>query len=290
MPRVLRYIVREDDLPATLGAFLRNKGYSGSLIISLKHHDSVRVDHGGRRMIEPLVKGERVEVALPDKPSPLLANPHLKIPILYEDEDVMVIDKPDDILVHPAGKEFSDAIGNFYTALHPGLTFSPIGRLDRHTTGICLIAKNRLAAACLTGAITKTYFAISEGLVEPEYSVIDAPLLKVHGEQVKAVIDTRGKTSQTKYWRKWHDQKHSLLLVQPLTGRMHQIRAHMSHIGHPLAGDGLYGGSVNTIGRQALHCAKINFSQPIEKRLITVESPLPEDMLALLDNKSPASV
>lgn len=283
MPRVFEYTVKASELPLSLAAFLKKHGYSRSMIVSMKHHGGVLVNGGFYRMIDPLTKNDRIRVSLAEETPSLPANTRLDVPVLYEDDDILALDKPDDMLVHPAGKGFNDAAGNFFTAHCPGLIFRPLGRLDRHTTGICLIAKNRLAAAKLTGKIDKTYYAIAQGRMEVASGTIDAPLLRVGGPVITNQVNESGKASRTRFWLLTRNEDYSYLRLKLDTGRMHQIRVHMQHIGHPLAGDALYGGNCNEISRQSLHCGKIVFTHPICGHRISLEAPLPEDMRRLLE-------
>jgi len=283
MSRQLTYTVKAAELPVSLADFLKSHGYSRSMIASMKHQGGVLVNGGFFRMIDPLAENDRVQVLLAGETASLPANTRLILPVIYEDEDILAVDKPDDMLVHPAGKDFDDAVGNFFSAHCPGLVFRPLGRLDRHTTGICLIAKNRLAAAKLTGNLDKTYFAIAEGKIDIAGGTIDAPLLRVIGPVITNKVDGQGKASRTRFWVLACNQEYTFLRLQLATGRMHQIRVHMQHIGYPLAGDALYGGSRTKIARQALHCGEIRFTHPIGGQIVQVASPLPEDMRAMLE-------
>lgn len=287
MSRKLSYTIEAQDLPSTLGAYLRRKGYSEKLLARLRQKDRVRVNQQFHRMIDPVAAGDVVEIELEDQAPPLIPNPSLKISILYEDEDLVVLDKPADMLVHPAGKGFNDALANFCAACYPQQLFRPVGRLDRNTTGACLVAKTNLAAALLSGKVDKDYFALTEGLLEAAEGMIDAPLLRVPGTTIQRRVDPSGQPSQTQYWRlqtfpDFGPKGHSWLRLKLLTGRTHQNRAHLSHLGHPLAGDSLYGGSTELIQRHALHCGTLRFRQPISGEALEVTSPLPQDMQQLL--------
>ncbi|MDO4582111.1 MAG: RluA family pseudouridine synthase [Bacillota bacterium] len=286
MTETLEYIIEQYDLPCSVGGYLQRRGFSRGLLRSLRASGGVSVDGVFRRMIEPLDAGEHLRVAMPEAVTPLVAAPALDLEILYEDGQMVVINKPDDMLVHPAGRGFDDAVGNFYAARWPQLLFRPIGRLDRHTSGCCLIAKNRPAAALLSGHVDKLYFGVVEGRVELEQGVIDAPLLRVPGRQIKRVVGAGGKPSRTAYRVLRRYEGYSLLCLRLFSGRTHQIRAHLAHIGHPLCGDALYGGGLRLIARQALHCGQLSLRSPADGRRIIVNAPLPADMAALLTSAS----
>ncbi len=283
MNRTVTYQVDTADVPSSLGGFLRRRGYSEDLLTQLRQSSGVAVDGLFRRMIDPLAAGETVTVSLPAETASLAPNAALALAVLYEDEDILAIDKPADMLMHPAGYGFDDAVGNFCAARWPDMTFRPLGRLDRNTTGVCLIAKHQLAAAVLTEqGVDKDYFAVAEGLLPADSGEIDAPLLRVPGKVIRRVVDAAGKPSVTRYQVLRRLPAHTWLQLRLITGRTHQIRAHLSWLGHPLAGDALYGGSTALIGRQALHCGRITLRQPLSGELLEISSPLPEDIRNLL--------
>ena len=283
MSRTLTYQVDTADVPSSLGGFLRRRGYSEDLLTQLRQTSGVAVDGLFRRMIDPLAAGETVTVSLPAETASLAPNAALALTVLYEDEDILAIDKPADMLVHPAGYGFDDAVGNFCAARWPDMAFRPLGRLDRNTTGVCLIAKHQLAAAVLTEqGVDKDYFAVAEGLLPKDSGEIDAPLLRVPGKVIHRVVDAAGKPSVTRYQVLRRLPAHTWLRLRLITGRTHQIRAHLSWLGHPLAGDALYGGSTALIGRQALHCGRVTLRHPLSGELLEINSPLPEDIRHLL--------
>lgn len=269
------YTVTKENM--TLGQFLKSLGYSSSMLKALRQKGGVAVKGQFRRQIEQVYPGEIVTVDFPDKSTPLIPNKDLNIPVLYEDENVVVFDKPDDMLVHPASPGFSDALGNYFVALYPNIPFRPIGRLDRHTTGLCLIAKNRLTAVNLTNKIDKEYIALAEGRFQQEKGTVEAPIARVSGSVITRKIDfTQGQKAVTHYQVMEIIENHTLLRLKLETGRTHQIRVHMAYLGHPLAGDELYGGHKNIMLRQALHCKKIIFFT--ENGKVTVEGQIPSDL------------
>ncbi len=278
--RIFTYTVLPAELPCSLGEYLRRRGYSQSLLAAFRHRDGVTVNGGFHRQIDPLAAGDVIAVEAVDQSSVLQPNLALTLPILYEDDDLLLLHKPDDMLVHPAGPGFDDAVGNFFAAYCPGLTFRPIGRLDRHTTGICLLAKNRLTAACLTeNPPQKRYFALAEGLFAEAQGRIEAPLLRQPGPLISRRVAEGGQPSITNYRVLAQGGRHSLLELRLETGRTHQIRVHLQYIGHPLAGDAMYGGGSTLLQRQALHLGWLRFCHPQTSLLHTIKTPLPGDML-----------
>lgn len=252
------------------------QGYSRTMLIKIKQAGGLTVNGAFHRNIDPVYKNDLIEIDFPDKDPVLTPNAALAIPIVYEDEDVVIFDKPDDILVHPATREFDDALGNFFAHRYPKTPFRPLGRLDRHTTGLCLIAKNKLTAVQLAYGIEKEYTAIAEGVFSEKAGTVDAPLLRVAGSTIMRKVDPAGQPSRTHYRVIAQYKDHALLSLKLETGRTHQIRVHMAHLGHPLAGDALYGGKTDRISRQALHCTYLRYS--LNGKETEVSSPLPADM------------
>ncbi len=182
--------------------------------------------------------------------------------------------------VHPSIRHQGDTLGNYFSSLFPELTFRPVNRLDRDTSGLCVIAKNALAASSLQGECRKIYYAAVHGIIE-ESGTIDAPITRRQQSIITRCVSPEGRRAVTHYRRLSFNEKYSLAEIVLETGRTHQIRVHFSHIGHPLAGDDLYGGLRENISRQALHCGNMSFTEPVSGELITVNAPLPEDIEGL---------
>lgn len=283
--RQLQYIVDQGEDGSTLRRYLLARGYSQSMLNDFKRVGGLAINGGFQRLIDPVAVGDTITVTLRDSGPVLLPNPALQLTVRYEDDDIVVYEKPDDMLVHPAGQGFDDAVGNDFAARFPTLTFRPLGRLDRHTTGLCPVAKNRLCAVALNGTIEKDYLAIVEGRVLDDDGQIEAPLIRVAGSIIQRRVDPAGKPCLTYYQVLRRLPHHTFLRLRLATGRTHQIRVHMAHLGHPLAGDDLYGGHRDLIRRQALHCGRLSFRHPVTGRTIAVHAPLPADMAAALGNR-----
>ena len=154
------------------------------------------------------------------------------------------------------------------------------GSIDRDTSGLCVIAKNALAASGLQGECRKIYYAAVHGIIE-ESGTIDAPIARRQQSIITRCVSPEGRRAVTHYRRLSFNEKYSLAEIVLETGRTHQIRVHFSHIGHPLAGDDLYGGLRENISRQALHCGEMSFTEPVSGEPITVNAPLPDDIEGL---------
>lgn len=280
-PRILTYIIGKENAGQSLRNFLRQRGYSLKMLVRLKE-EGLAVNGGFHRLIDPVREGDHIEIRCPAEEKNLVPNGNLKIDILYEDEDMIVFDKPADILIHPAGRGFDDALGNYFAYLYPDKIFRPVGRLDRNTTGLSLTAKHKLSAVKLQTAVQKTYFAIVEGEIAAKSGVIDAPLLRIPGDKIRRKVDEAGQRAITHFTFRKRLRGHSFVEISLETGRTHQIRAHFSYLGHPLAGDSLYGGQTDQIKRQALHCGRMEFIHPVTERKMRLTSALPSDMAVLL--------
>lgn len=265
--------------------------------------------------------GDRIVAILPPPPSTELPAQEIPLEILYEDEDLVVINKHDDIIVHPARGNLSGTIinGLAWHFLHrSGGGLSRVGqeharpgvvhRLDRHTTGVLLFAKSetahwRLARQFEERRTRKRYLAVVHGRVEPLADVIDLPLGKHHTVREKYAVrwDETGKPSVTVYHVRERYEGYTLLELRLETGRTHQIRVHLSHLGWPIAGDDVYGGKAISVGdvagpagtadagpretlmgRAALHAARLCISHPITRAPMTFDAPLPADMVNLI--------
>ena len=218
--------------------------------------------------------------------------------ILYEDEDVVVVNKPAGIPCHPVHGHIDDSMGtilaSYYRRKGEDFVIRPVGRLDKDVSGAILFAKNRLAASRLSkdreeGRLNKNYTAFVSGIFDIKQGMIDAPIAKAEGERRRVTKDPNGKPALTifRVVNEFHiaGQSVSELNVEIETGRTHQIRVHMSAAGHPLIGDELYGGTTAILKRPALHCSRIDFMTPFTRESRVIAAPLPDDMNALLKSQ-----
>ena len=311
----------------TCGDFLKYSGVSRRLAARLKRiPDGITLNGSHVRTVDIIHEGDVVAIKNIDE-SLLEPNGILTVPIVYEDEGVIVFDKPAGMPVHPSHKHQGDTLGNCFAAKFPALTFRPINRLDKDTSGLCAVAKSAYAANLLTGNISKAYAAVTEGVPIPK--PVENPLIKwyetelgfrieapigrtadsvitreVRADGQRAVTNytiekengsfmqltlqncaAHGSVSPlpTKYANKGKGSAFSLLRISLETGRTHQIRVHFSSLGHPLAGDDLYGGSLDFCKRQALHCCEMRFVSPFGGEVL-LTSCLPDDLKQLIIN------
>lgn len=217
----------------------------------------------------------------------------LGIAIVYEDQDLIVADKPPFMVVHPTKSHFDGTLANAIT-YHIGRIGEDcrirfVNRLDMNTSGLVVIAKNSYAHHKLSldmgqDRVHKEYLAIVEGIISQDSGTIDFPIYRETEDSISRVVDPRGQRSITHYRVLQRLEGGSLVSLRLETGRTHQIRVHLSHIGHPIMGDDLYGRPDSSlIDRQALHAYKLIFDQPRLGDRIELKSSLPKDMVGLLE-------
>lgn len=295
--RAIDFAAGEDDNGKTCGDFLRSRGVSRRIISGAKRVcGGITVNGAPIRTVDRISTGDIISLCL-EGGSFIVPNGMLCAPIVYEDEHTVVFRKPAGMPVHPSAGHREDTLGNLFAYMYPELTFRPINRLDKDTTGLCAAAKNAYAAGVLNGNISKVYYAVTEGTPVPrdlgipffkwyrgdggEY-VIDAPIGREEGTIVRREVRADGRRAVTRYTIIRENGGHCLLKIRLETGRTHQIRVHFSSAGHPLAGDGLYGGSRDYIGRQALHCGEMRFLRLSDGKMEEIICPVPEDMAELV--------
>lgn len=280
----MRKISFEAEHEETVLNLLISNNVSKRLIKKLKRTENGITLNGKHiRTIDKINKGDRITIFLEDKKS-LSPNGDLCVPVLFECDDFIAFDKPSNMPVHPSIKHRDDTLGNYFSHHCKGLTFRPINRLDKDTSGVCVVAKNAYAAKVLQQSIEKTYYAIACGKTEAE-GTIDAPIGRVDGSIITREISPNGQEAVTHYKAVEYSAngKYTLLKINLETGRTHQIRVHFAYIGHPLAGDSMYGGDCSDISRQALHCKTVRLSNPTTGEKMTIESELPIDMKNLIE-------
>ena len=278
---------------------------STKMIKSLKYRPlGISVDGKAVTVRHILNLGECLSLAIEDEESsPALTPVDLPLDILYEDEDIVVPSKPADMPTHPSHDHYTDTVANAlafrYAKEGIPFVFRPINRLDRNTSGLLLISRNKRAAGRMTqamqkGEIQKTYLAVCIGEMKEQTGVIDAPLHRTKESiivrEVCAPTVPDADAACTEYRVLAVENGYSLVLVRPLTGRTHQIRVHFAYTGHPLVGDDLYGTPTPLIDRHALHAYQLSFPHPMTEEKMTLSAPLCADMLALIEQCFPQAL
>lgn len=255
------------------------KGLSRRLITKIKYSEGIMVNDNVSRTVDIIKSGDIVSVIMEDEKC-LEENLSLDIPIVYDDDDIVVFNKPFGTPVHPSIRHYNDTLGNYFSAVFKGVSFRPVNRLDKDTSGLCVVAKNAFAAAELQKSVDKTYYAVVKGNPDDE-GEINLPIAREDGTIIKRKVDETGQEAITRYKSVMRKNGYTLLEIKLLTGRTHQIRVHFSHIGFALAGDELYGGDMSVIKRHALHCKTLKFIHPVTKEKVVINSEIPDDMAML---------
>ncbi len=273
----------------TVERFLRSRGLSRHLLTILKAvPDGMTVDGAHVRTVDRLRAGDVLALRVYEgAASGRIAPAALPLDIVYEDEDLFVINKPAGMAVHPSQGNREDTVANALAQLYAGraetFVFRAVGRLDKNTSGLLLLAKNALSGCLLDGQreTCREYLTVCAGKL-PEAGTIDAPIGRVPGSALLREVRSDGKRAVTHYVRLCCRNGYSLARVRLETGRTHQIRVHFAHIGHPLPGDFLYAPGLPGTGRHALHAWSLSFRQPVTGEPLRFRAPLPDDLAALL--------
>jgi 23S rRNA pseudouridine1911/1915/1917 synthase len=266
----------------------------GQMTIGGQPAEAKRKVRGG----EELVLEAELEPAVPLQPEPI------PLRVVFEDESLLVIDKPAGLVVHPGAGNPAGTLQNALLHRHPGLAALPraglVHRLDKDTTGLLIIARTAAAQAALTGAlerrqVARTYEGVCQGVLTGG-GTVDAPIGRHPRDRLKMAVIERGRPARTRYRVLERFRAHTHVEVSLDTGRTHQIRVHMAHVGAPLVGDPVYGGRprlprhpsealrarLQGFRRQALHARRLELEHPISGERLSFSSPLPQDLEALL--------
>lgn len=294
MERIFQYQITEKEQDQTILEYLKEKGYSRQNVVALKKMQESILVNGVWEHVNYRLKNQdilTIHIKELESNEKILPIP-LPLPIVYEDEDILVIDKPANMPVHPSINNYDNTLANavayYYESKGIPFTFRCVNRLDKDTTGLTIIAKHMLASGILSDMVSKReihreYLALVEGHLSGE-GTVDAPIAREGDSVIKRHVDfTNGERAVTHYKVLSHmEEQASLVSLKLETGRTHQIRVHMSYLGHPLLGDDLYGGDLSCMKRQALHSHKLVFRHPITKEEMCFVSELPEDMREML--------
>ena len=266
--------------------FLRAQAVSAGLTKAVKRADGFFADGAPVRTNERLRAGQTLSFTLPPEPPGAAAPEDLPLTILFENEHAMVLVKPAGQTVHPtlgyAGGTLANAFAGLMARRGTPRPFRPINRLDRGTSGLVLCAMNAYAAPILAAGARKEYLALVQGAPTPPAGAWTAPIQLEDGSIIKRCCAPGGKPSRTEYETLCRGKESSLLRCVTVTGRTHQIRVHAAFAGHPLLGDGLYGGPCEMLARPALHCGRITVQLPGETAPRVFACPPPLDMERLI--------
>lgn len=297
MKRDFYYRIDAEHAGESIEFFLKGKGYSKHIIIQIRNAGGIEVD--GLHAITPqiLKQGEVLHIHLEEtEASARIVPTALPFPIVYEDEDLIIINKPSNMPIHPSQGNYENTLANaaawYFQQKGEPYVYRVINRLDRDTTGLLILAKHALSACILSQMssrreIHREYLAIATGKVDRE-GTICAPIGRADASTVLRCVDWEGGDYACTHYQRllYHETSDcSLVRLRLETGRTHQIRVHMKYIGHPLPGDFLYNPDYRQMKRQPLHSCKLAFRHPITGEVMQFEAEVPKDMLWIYREK-----
>lgn len=296
MERTIIYLTDDNSAGLRIEQFLRRQGYSYQNLTQLKKMpESILINGVWSYMRTVLKSGDILTVHIREtESSPNIPPVKHPIDIVYEDEDIIVVNKPAGMPVHPSLNNYENSLANalmyYYQEQEKPFIFRCTNRLDRDTSGLTVVAKHMVSSSILSKMgvrheITREYLAITRGSLKPSDGTINAPIGRAGSSLIERKIDfEKGERAVTHYHVIAEKNGHSLVSLILETGRTHQIRVHMKYIGHPLVGDYLYNPDMEYISRQALHSYRLAFTHPITGKDMEFTAPLPADMGQILDN------
>ena len=292
MERILEYRISGEDAGRTIKEYLLQIGFSGQNIVELKKIPySILLNDVWEYVTCRIKENDILQIRITEEESSEKIPPvELPFPVVYEDEDIVVVNKPADMPIHPSLNNYDNTLGNaaayYFMKQGQPFVFRCINRLDRDTTGLTILAKHMVSCSMLQNdmvqrKIAREYLAIVEGVFKEEKGVIDAPIGRKEGSTIERMIDYEGGERAVTHYTVLEQKENAAMVALRLeTGRTHQIRVHMASVGHPLIGDFLYNPDNTQMNRQALHARYLSFVHPITKKKMELEAPLPEDMRA----------
>ncbi len=293
----MRFVAKSEHDGLTVLRILRNiLGLSGGMIRHIKYLDDGIMVNSERVTVRRIVReGDLLELNTEDGDDVSGIEPCLlPLGIAYEDEDMVVPDKPSDMPTHPSHGHYSDTVANALAYRYRGeggFVFRPVNRLDKDTSGLLIIARNRIAAARLTEAmrrkrIHKKYVAVLRGVISEDSGEIETYMRRTAESIIVREIcekEDGADYALTRFKVLLRGEEHTLVCAEPVTGRTHQLRVHFAAIGHPILGDDLYGEPSGDISRQALHAAILELEHPTTGEAMRLVAPLHDDMSFLLE-------
>ena len=294
MNRNIDYIIDEDSSGLRVEQFLRRKRYSGQNLSEIKRMPkSILVNGVHYYMRQELSTGDHLQVRICEtQNSEKIPPTKLALDIIYEDEDLLVLNKPAGMPIHPSLNNYTNSMANalayYFQSQGKPFIFRCCNRLDRDTSGLTIVSKHLVSGSILSDMtkyreVHREYLAIARGSVTPSEGTIQAPLGRKDGTIIERTVDwEHGEDAVTHYKVVKEANGHSLVSLRLETGRTHQIRIHMKHLGYPLIGDYLYNPDMEYMTRQALHSHHMEFTHPITGEHMSFTAPLPEDMARVM--------
>lgn len=287
-----KYVVSSEENKILIADYMSAPlGFSSRQIKKLIKDKKVCINGKAAYRDNKLKNGDILELDLSEEPRKDIVAEDIELSIIYEDEYFMAVNKPPFMLVHPtpnhpAGTLLNAAAYHFdRQGVEAALRL--LNRLDMNTSGIVVIPKSaavhsKLDEMMKSGSIKKFYVAVIKGAIEPEKGTIDKPIGKDEADSIRRKVKIDGQPAVTVYETIKKSGGYSLVRLELVTGRTHQIRVHLSHLGYPIVGDTLYGEASQLIGRQALHASDMELPHPIGKNMIKLHAELPDDIRRLV--------
>lgn len=267
---------------------------SDRLITKLKKANKIYLNSLPTYTKKSVTVGDTVSVLIDfEEDNSNIVASNIPLNIIYEDDYLLVLNKPANIAIHPSILHFDNSLSNgvkfYFDKLGLKKKIRIVNRLDRNTSGIVILAKNEYIQECLikqmkTNEFKKEYLAIAKGILESKSGTLNFPIARKEGSIIERTVSSDGDSAITHYDVVKEFNNLSLVHIVLETGRTHQIRVHFSHIGHPILGDTLYGSPSELINRQALHSYKLTFIHPVTKKVLSLEAPLPNDIKNIINN------
>lgn len=294
---VLRYIKKISDSYETVRQVISNEfNISYNLLVRLKKNKKIFLNGNNTYVDRTIQDGDEITIVIDfEEDNSNVVPTNMKLNILYEDDGLLIIDKPAGIPVHPSILHFenslSDGVKYYFDTINLHKKIRPVNRLDRNTSGIVIFAKNEyihdsLSKQMKDNIFKKEYIAICEGLFDKKVGTINEPISRKENSIIERCVNPSGDVAITHYRVlkefKIGEKNFSELCISLETGRTHQIRVHMAYLGHPIIGDSLYGSESSLINRQALHAYKVEFIHPISKEKIIITSDMPDDIFNII--------
>lgn len=291
----LKYIIKKDEHFDNLKEVLKTKfEISDRLLIKLKKNNLIFLNNSVANIKSPVNSNDIVEISLDYiEDNTNIVPTKMDLKIVFEDDYMLVLNKPAGYPIHPSMLHFEDSISNgvkyYFDSINLHKKIRPVNRLDKDTSGLVIFAKNEYVQEYLVkqmknNQFTKEYIAICEGTLPDASGTINAPISRKNGSIIERCIDPSGDIAITHYDVVKSNDALSVVHLVLETGRTHQIRVHMAHIGNPIIGDTLYGHSSDLINRQALHSYKTSFIHPVSGQKMDLIAPLYDDMDNIINN------
>lgn len=291
---LLKYTINKNDNYTNLKEVLKIQfKLSDRLLLKLKRNNKIYINNKIANINSKIVHGDTISILIDfEEDNSNIVPTKMDLNIVYEDDSYIIINKPAGIPIHPSMDHFTDSLSNgvkyYFNQIKLYKKLRPVNRLDKNTSGLVIFAKNEYIQECLVremkdNTFYKEYLAICNGKFTKQSDIINAPIARKSDSIIERCVNENGDTAITEYTVLDYQPNPDISIVKCIlkTGRTHQIRVHLSYIGHPILGDTLYGTTSHLIDRQALHAYKISFIHPITNIKVNYKAELPIDMKKL---------